>query len=104
LKNFPAESLKVVFGTSHKVKMFKGKGCRACRNSGYSGRVGLFEVLAVTKEIRKLITQKADSDIITKEAIAEGMRTMLQDGLDKINRGVTTIEEVLRVTKAEFMS
>jgi type IV pilus assembly protein PilB len=103
-KNFPPESLKVVFGTNHKVKMFKGKGCRACRNSGYSGRVGLFEVLAVTKEIRKLVTQKADSDVILKKAIEEGMRTMLQDGLDKINRGVTTIEEVLRVTKAEFMS
>lgn len=103
-KNFPPESLKVVFGTNHKVKMFKGRGCRACRNTGYSGRVGLFEVLAVTKEIRKLVTQKADSDVILKKAIEEGMRTMLQDGLDKINRGVTTIEEVLRVTKAEFMT
>jgi general secretion pathway protein E len=103
-KNFPAESLKVVFGANHKVSAFMGKGCRSCRNTGYSGRVGLFEVLEVTKEIRKLITQKADSDVVAKAAIEEGMRTMLQDGLDKINKGITTIEEVLRVTKAEFMS
>ncbi len=103
-KNFPQESLRVVFGSNHKVSAYAGKGCRVCRNTGYSGRVGLFEVLEITKEIRKLITEKADSELIAKKAIEEGMRTMLQDGLDKINRGVTTIEEVLRATKAEFMS
>lgn len=104
-KNFPAESLKKVFGSNgHKIRAYQGKGCKACRNTGYSGRVGLFEVLEVTKDVRKLIIQKSDADIITKAAREEGMRTMLEDGLDKVSRGVTTIEEVLRVTKAEFLT
>jgi len=103
-KNFPAESLKKIFGTTRKVKSFRGAGCKGCRNTGYSGRVGLFEVLEVTKDIRKLIVSNSDADVIAKGARDGGMRTMLEDGLDKIGRGVTTIEEVLRVTKAEFLS
>jgi len=104
-KNFPADSLRKVFGSgSHKIKAYEGKGCKACRNTGYFGRVGLFEVLEVSKNVRKLIVQKADADIIAKAARDEGMRTMLEDGLDKVSRGITSIEEVLRVTKAEFIS
>jgi type II secretory ATPase GspE/PulE/Tfp pilus assembly ATPase PilB-like protein len=82
----------------------KGQGCKACRNSGYLGRVGLFEVLEVNKEIRRLINERADSDIIAKEAMAEGMRSMFEDGLIKVRDGVTTIEEVLRVAKSEFVT
>ena len=65
--------------------------------------MGLFEVLEITPEIRKLITGKSDADVIAKAAVGEGMKTMLDDGLAKILSGDTTVEEVLRVTKAEFL-
>jgi len=81
--------------------MYKGKGCNICHRTGYSGRIGIFEVLEVSKEIRKLIAQRSDSDQITRAAIGEGMTTMLDDGLDKIKKGLTTIEEILRATKVE---
>ena len=102
-KNFPADIIKRNFSKTAAVTVFKGQGCKVCRNSGYSGRIGLFEVLEVTPRIRKLIVEKADSDIIAKAAIDEGMKTMVDDGLSKITQGVTTLEEVLRVTKAEFV-
>jgi len=102
-KYFPAEIIKRNFPKTTAVTIFKGQGCKVCRSSGYSGRVGLFEVLEVTPRVRKLIVEKADSDIISKAAIADGMKTMVDDGLAKITQGVTTLEEVLRVTKAEFV-
>lgn len=103
-KNFPGEIVKKVFGTSKEPQAFAGKGCKACRNSGYLGRVGLFEVLEVTQEIRKLVTEKSDSDLIAKKAMEEGMTSMLEDGLIKVRQGITSIEEVLRVAKSEFIS
>lgn len=101
VKNIPAEVLKKHFGTSENITSFEGKGCKICHLTGYSGRVGVFEVLKVSKEIRRLIAEKADSDVIAQAAIKEGMTTMLDDGLDKVKAGTTTIEEVLRVTKVE---
>jgi type IV pilus assembly protein PilB len=80
-------------------KFYKGKGCEECGNKGYSGRIGIYEVLSVTDSVRDLISQKATSDEIQRKAIAEGMITMLQDGLDKVSSGSTTIEEVLRVVR-----
>ena len=71
--------------------------------SGYQGRLGLFEVLEVTKEIKKLINGKADADIISQAAKKEGMKTILMDGFFKVASGMTTLEEVLRVTKSEFV-
>ena len=65
--------------------------------------MGIFEVLEVSKEIRKLIVEKADSDLISQQARKEGMTTMLDDGLNKVIQGVTTIQEVLRVTKVETL-
>lgn len=104
IKNFPPEVIKRNLGTAKKsIKAYKGKGCKVCRNTGYIGRIGLFEVLEVSKNIRQLITQKSDADVIAKAAIEEGMKTMLDDGIAKIISGMTTIEEVLRVTKAEFL-
>ena len=69
--------------------------------TGYSGRIGVFEVLEVTKDIRDLITKRNDADVILQKAIKEGMTTMLDDGLEKVIKGLTTIEEVLRVTKIQ---
>jgi len=99
--HFSTELAQKHFGSATEITVHKGKGCKICRNTGYSGRVGLFEVLEVTKEIRRLISQKSDSDIIALAAIKEGMKTMLDDGLEKVAAGITTIEEVIRVTKVE---
>lgn len=101
VKHFPVELVEKHFGKLAEITVYKGKGCKICRNTGYTGRVGLFEVLEVTKGIRLLISEKADSDIIAQAAIKEGMETMLDDGLKKVATGVTTIEEVIRVTKVE---
>lgn len=86
---------------SLKVEVFSGAGCKLCGNTGYSGRIGLFEVLVVTPKIRELTVSKTSSDIIVQTAISEGMTTMPEDGLIKILQGLTTMEEVVRVTKAE---
>jgi len=88
-------------GKKADVEVYQGKGCRICRQTGYSGRLGIFEVLEVTKNIRKLVSNKVDADIIETAAKEEGMRTMLEDGLEKVSKGLTTIEEVLRATKVE---
>lgn len=101
VNNFSREAVEKYFGKEPEITVFRGRGCKICRNTGYSGRVGLFEVLEITKDIRRLISEKVDSDVIAAEAIKEGMTTMLEDGLDKVRSGVTTIEEVIRVTKVE---
>ncbi|HSD98890.1 MAG TPA: ATPase, T2SS/T4P/T4SS family [Patescibacteria group bacterium] len=81
------------------IKLYKGKGCSECGDSGYIGRVGIFEVLTVTEKIAHLILQRADAEAIEKQAVVEGMITMKQDGYLKVLAGVTTIEEVLRVAQ-----
>jgi type II secretory ATPase GspE/PulE/Tfp pilus assembly ATPase PilB-like protein len=80
-------------------RIYKGKGCNVCHFTGYNGRVGIFEVMVVDDEIRNAITQRQDASVIQKIAVEDGMETMLQDGLSKVKQGITTIDEVLRVTK-----
>ncbi len=87
------------FPTNPAVQLYKGKGCDQCGNSGYLGRVGIFEVLPVSAKIATLILERQDSQAIQKEAVAEGMITMMQDGFLKVLQGVTTPEEVLRVAQ-----
>ncbi|MDP2631988.1 MAG: ATPase, T2SS/T4P/T4SS family [Candidatus Uhrbacteria bacterium] len=82
-----------------KIRFFKGRGCDVCHNTGYLGRSGLFEVMIVSDAIRESVMQNRDADEINKIAVKEGMRTMLFDGAEKITLGITTIEEVLRVTQ-----
>ncbi|MEK7642419.1 MAG: GspE/PulE family protein, partial [Patescibacteria group bacterium] len=77
--------------------LYKGKGCEKCNRSGYSGRLSINEVFVVTDEIREAIVRKASSSELRKIAVANGMKTMLQDGLDKVKDGKTTLEEILRV-------
>ncbi|MBI4062360.1 type II/IV secretion system protein [Candidatus Gottesmanbacteria bacterium] len=98
-----ADMLGKYFGGSGDLTLYKGKGCKVCRNTGYAGRIGIFEVLEVTQEIRTLIANKSDSDTIEDQAVKQGMTTMLDDGLEKVKRGTTTIEEIIRVTKAESL-
>ena len=81
------------------VRFYKGKGCDSCNQSGYAGRVGIFEVLEVRDNIRELISSRANADQIRKAAITNGMTTMFEDGLNKAISGKTTLEEIFRVTK-----
>lgn len=103
-KNIPLEMIKKHFGSKKDLVIYKGSGCKVCHFTGYTGRVGLFEILEISNPIRELITEKATSDAIAKKAIEAGMNTMLDDGLEKVVKGVTSIEEVLRVTKIESLS
>jgi type IV pilus assembly protein PilB len=93
------EQIAAHFGASKTIRVYHGKGCPVCHGTGYAGRVGVFEILEVTDTIRQLIDKKADSDEITKAAVKEGMTTMLDDGLNKVQEGITTIEEVLRAVR-----
>ncbi len=99
----PAEALiEVGFSAEEAktLKTYKGKGCSTCNNTGYKGRIGLYEVLEVTDEIRELILIGASSLELRKKAVDDGMITLRGSGLHKIRAGVTTIEEVVRETVA----
>jgi type IV pilus assembly protein PilB len=79
----------------------KGKGCKACKMTGYRGRVGIYELLMLDDTIRKMITDKVPASEIKQYAVKHGMRTLYDDGLEKIKAGKTTLDEVLRVTELE---
>lgn len=79
--------------------LFRGRGCKVCGNSGFQGQVGIFELFRVTDAVRELILREAPVSEVRKKAIDDGMTTMFEDGLDKVEKGVTTIEEILRVVK-----
>ena len=81
------------------VKFYKGQGCNECGNSGYYGRVGIFEVLPVSEKISRLILERSSSAEIENTAKEEGMVTMKQDGYMKVIDGMTSLEEVLRVAQ-----
>ncbi|MGI6420512.1 MAG: GspE/PulE family protein [Thermoguttaceae bacterium] len=81
--------------------VYASAGCRACRGTGYSGRVGIYELLVANDEVRALASERTPTNIVKQAAIRGGMRTLRQDGWRKVIQGRTTIEEVLRVTKAD---
>ena len=87
------------FGAKEEVSGFRGKGCSYCHSTGYAGRVGIFELLVMQDEIKKLVNEKCSAGEIKKKAVELGMKTLRFDGLDKIKRGLTTQEEILRVTE-----
>ncbi len=78
--------------------VYKGKGCSICNNTGYKGRVGLYEVMSIKEELKELILSRASTSEVKKEAMRLGMKTLRQSGIIKIREGLTTIEEVLRST------
>jgi len=84
---------------NNQLTFYRGEGCHRCNHSGYKGRVGIYEVLEVNKELVKKINECATADVIRDLAIKNGMLTMMEDGLLKARLGVTTLEEVLRATK-----
>jgi len=100
-ENIPAPAL-VKIGLSEEeagnTRCFKGKGCSACNDTGYKGRIALYEVMPISDEIKELILEGASSSEIKSSAIRLGMKTLRMSGLTKLQEGVTTMEEVLRVT------
>ena len=86
---------------ANRVTFYKGEGCDQCGGSGYRGRQGLYEVMAATTSLRKLIMQEAGTDELREEAIKGGMLTLRMDGLVKIEKGITTLDEVVKETAAQ---
>lgn len=82
-----------------RLHIYKGAGCPACNGTGYASRVGVFEMMQVDDELRKLVMQGADASRLTEVARRNGMRNLREDGWLKIRDGVTTVEEVMRVTQ-----
>jgi type II secretory ATPase GspE/PulE/Tfp pilus assembly ATPase PilB-like protein len=80
---------------------FRGAGCDACRGTGYRGRVGLFELMVVDDALREMILRRESAARLKRYAAERGMRTLREDGWDRVRAGVTTPEEVFRITKAD---
>ncbi|KKR76123.1 MAG: General secretory pathway protein E [Candidatus Curtissbacteria bacterium GW2011_GWD1_40_8] len=87
------------FEKGKQVTFYAGKGCRECNNTGYLGRIGIFEVLVVSEKVSRMVLSPEPAMVIASQAISEGMIAMKQDGFLKVIEGVTTIEEVLRVAE-----
>jgi general secretion pathway protein E len=86
------------FGGADAVLMV-GSGCDACNGTGYRGRTGIIEILVMTDEVRKAVVQRAGAQDLQRAAVAAGMTTMFEDGMKKAVAGLTTLEEILRVTR-----
>jgi type IV pilus assembly protein PilB len=94
----PAEQLRESgFAARYDVEAYEPAGCSRCAGSGYKGRIGLFEVMNVTEEIRKLSLTRAPADEIADVAVKQGMRRLRDDGLEKVKAGRTSIAEIARV-------
>ena len=91
--NFNTEKLP------EKVVFYFGKGCSECSNTGYKGRTGIYELMVIDDSLSSLIVSGADRGKLEKQALANGMITLKVDGLEKVKKGITTIEEILRVTE-----
>jgi len=91
---FPEEEIST-------TKFYVGAGCEECRQLGYQGRLAIYELLVLNESLRPLILNRASSTTIATQAMSEGMRTLRMDGWNKVKNGVTTIEEILRVTQME---
>ena len=81
------------------TQIYKAQGCAACANTGFRGRLGLYEVMPMTEEIERMTVERASSDAIKAIAMQQGMISLRDDGLEKVRMGVTSIEEVARVVK-----
>jgi type IV pilus assembly protein PilB len=101
-EHYPAEYLEAasIIDAEAKMTFYKGKGCDRCGGSGYKGRAGIYEVLAMSTELRKMIMHGASGDDLREQGLKEGMLTLRMDGMLKASRGVTTLEEVIKETAA----
>jgi len=96
-----ADETRKKYSLENKIVIYKPKGCSFCQNIGYKGRVALSGYLQISPSIKKLINSCVSEGIIKKEARIEGMRTLREDGIIKVEKGLTTLEEVVRVTAAD---
>ena len=85
-----------------RLTLYRGAGCAACSQTGYRGRTGIFELMILDDEVRRLIGTKADSTAIKQAAVAKGMVTLKQEGAERVIQGHTTMEEVMRITQQEI--
>jgi general secretion pathway protein E len=97
----PAQWKEMGLAGNPSGQFFRAGGCPSCMNTGYRGRVGIFEILIVDERLRALILERADSDGIKKVGVSRGMRTILAAGAEKVCAGITSAEEVLRVTQED---
>jgi type II secretory ATPase GspE/PulE/Tfp pilus assembly ATPase PilB-like protein len=81
------------------LRLYRPGGCRACNEVGFTGRIGIFEMLEIDEPLRELIRERAPSQSLQAHALTHGMTSMFQDGLFKVLAGTTTLEEVCRVTE-----
>ncbi len=90
-----------IFASDSKRTFFRGKGCSRCNKTGYLGRMGILETLAVDDEVRDLVLKQASSHVIKEAAVKKGMVTLREDAMRKCAEGLTTLDEVIRVTSGE---
>ncbi len=93
--------LNMPVAPGEKPTAYRGRGCEECRFTGYRGRTGIYEVLVITDALRPLIIERTSSTAIKHAATAKGMQTLRDDGWAKVQAGITTIEEVARVTQED---
>ena len=98
LSSEEANTLRLTVPPGKTIKVKEGQGCHECRGTGYLGRSGIFEILPIDDAIKALIVEGKDAPEIKREAVKNGMRTLRQSALRKLAEGVTTFEEVVRVT------
>ena len=98
------ERVRREYGVSALEALYSGRGCRLCRGTGYRGRTGVFEFMVVTDDVRALILERASAGMVRTAAQRNGMRSLWEDGWRLLLEGQTTLEEVLRVTKAESLN
>jgi len=100
-KSVLSDELRKKYLLNKKIEIYKPKGCNFCQNIGYKGRIALSEYLQISTSIKRLINSCASEGIVKKEARIEGMRTLREDGIIKVEKGLTTLEEVIRVTAVD---
>ena len=100
-KNDREELKDVGLTGSEKIDFYRGKGCAKCMNTGYKGRIGIYELMSFDDNIRNLIVAKVPAEEIKKKAVESGMIALKDDGIEKVKAGLTTVEEVLRATQEE---
>jgi general secretion pathway protein E/type IV pilus assembly protein PilB len=86
------------------LRLWKGAGCRSCRNTGFRGRMGIYELMVTGDTIRDMCVQRVNASHIRNQALKEGMLTLRQDGWRKVLQGKTTIDEVARVTAGDIIA
>ncbi|MBN1879896.1 type II secretion system ATPase GspE [bacterium] len=95
------QELEIDISQADELLVFRGEGCRRCGRTGYRGRLGIYELIEINDEFKNLIVEKASANILKRVARKGGMRTLREDGWVKVRKGITTIEEVMRVTQVD---